>query len=90
MKLNPDAWLEQHGWVKIHGNNVQFAGNLNKQMGKPNVRMTDKQLELIRDYITDCHQCVIKAGWRLEKTSIGMFMNYSQNPIQMNKKFFDF
>jgi len=90
MKLNPDAWLEQHGWVKIHGNNVQFAGNLNKQMGKPNVRMTDKQLELIRNYITDCHQCVIKVGWRLEKTSIGMFMNYSQNPIQMNKKFFDF
>ena len=91
IKVNPDSWLEQQGWVKIHGNNVHFAGNLNKQMGTPIVHITEKQIEIIRDYITDCHQCLIKAGWRLEKTSIGMFTNLAMsNKIALYKKYFDF
>jgi hypothetical protein len=91
IKTNPDAWLEQHGWVKIHGNNVQFAGNLNKQLGKPIVHLTDKQIEIIRDYITNCHQCLIKAGWRLERTSIGMFTSLAMaDKFSLYKKYFDF
>jgi len=91
IKVNPDSWLEQQGWVKIHGNNVHFAGNLNKQMGTPIVHITEKQIEIIRDYITDCHQCLIKAGWRLEKTSIGMFTSLAMsNKIALYKKYFDF
>lgn len=90
IKVNPDAWLEQQGWVKIHGNNINFAGNLNHTMGKPNVQMTDKQLKLIYNYISNCHQCLIRVGWRLEKQSIGMFLGVAQNRDIMNKKFFDF
>lgn len=91
IKMNPDAWLEQQGWVKIHGNNVHFAGNLNPTLGKPIVHITDKQIEMIRDYITDCHQCLIKAGWRLEKTSIGMFTGLAmKDKIALYKKYFDF
>jgi len=89
--VNPDAWLEQAGWVKIHGNNVQFGGCLNDKIGKTNVNMTKKQIEIIRDYISDCHQCLIKAGWRLEKESIGMFTATAmRNPETLNKKYFSF
>ena len=91
MELNPDAWLEQQGWVKIHENKVQFAGNLNHKIGKTNVRMTDKQIEIIKDYISNCHQCIIKAGWRLEKQSIGMFTAMAMSDhLALNKKYFDF
>jgi len=89
-ELNPDSWLEQHGWVKIHDNNVQFAGCLNVQLGKRSVDLTDIQLTKIRDYITDCHQCVIKVGWRMEKQSIGMFMSQAQNLPALYKKYFEY
>jgi len=93
IKLNPDSWLEQQGWVKIHENNVQFAGNLNNKLHppKPIVHMTDKQIEIIGDYINNCHQCLIKVGWRREKQSIGMFTAIAmKDKVIMNKKYFDF
>jgi hypothetical protein len=89
-KINPDSWLEQQGWVKIHGNNINFGGNLNEKINKHNVQMTDKQLEIISDYITDCYQCEIRVGWRQERQSIGRFMFDSINREVMNKKYFDF
>ena len=87
----PDSWLEQHGWVRIHGNNIQFAGNLNEKIGKENVLITEKQIEIISDYITNCHACVIKVGWKREMQSIGMFMAIAmKNQSTMNKKWFDY
>jgi hypothetical protein len=70
---NPDSWLEQQGWVKIHGNNVQFAGCLNSKMGLPNIHMTKTQKDIIHKYISVCHGGVVRAGWRLEKVSIARF-----------------
>ena len=35
---NPDAWLERTGWVKIHGNQINFAGCLNTRLGRKNVQ----------------------------------------------------
>jgi len=91
VEINPDSWLEQHGWVKIHGNNVQFGGCLNSKIGLQNVNMTEKQILLIRDYITNCHACIIKAGWRLELASIGMFTAMAmRDPIALNKKYFSY
>lgn len=91
MEQNPDSWLEQNGWVKIHGNNIQFGGNLNDKLDIPVVHITDKQIEIIRDYITNCHQCVIKAGWRLERTSIGLFTALAmRDKTALYKKYFDF
>ena len=90
-EINPDAWLEQQGWVKIHGNNIQFGGCLNSKIDKTNVNMTEKQIEIILNYITDCHTCIIKAGWKLEKTSIGMFTSMGMSdPIALNKRYFSY
>jgi hypothetical protein len=87
---NPDAWLEQQGWVKIHGNNVQFAGCLNVQLGKRNVDLTDIQIEKICDYIHQCHGDKIKLGWRLELMSIGTFKMLANNLDAMYKKYFEY
>jgi len=89
-KVNPDVWLEQQGWVKIHGNNVHFAGCLNEKIDKANVQMTDKQIQIIFDYIQNCHQSTMKLGWRLIKISAGMFMSISKDRIAMNKQYFNF
>jgi hypothetical protein len=90
-ELNAMEWLETHGWVKIHWNNIQFDGCNNFQKSKKNVDMTDKQIEIIRDYITDCHQCLIKAGWREEKQSIGMFTSLAMNNLpELYKKYFEY
>lgn len=88
--VNPDSWLEQHGWVKIHGNNINFAGCLNVHIGKRNVDITDKQIEAIHNYIENCHACEIRLGWRLERMSLGMFMMACQNKEAMYQKYFEF
>jgi hypothetical protein len=87
---NPDGWLEQNGWVKIQSNNVQFAGCLNVRLGKRNVDITDAQLKKISEYITDCYGCQIKAGWRLERHSIRMFMSLAQNLEALYKRYFEY
>ncbi|MFA5207412.1 MAG: hypothetical protein WC428_02030 [Candidatus Paceibacterota bacterium] len=90
-ELNPFEWLETHGWVKIHGNNINFDGCNNFQKGKKNIDITDKQITVIRDYITDCHQCEIKVGWRMERQSIGMFTVMAmQNLPALYKKYFEY
>jgi len=74
-KQNPDAWLEQQGWVKIHTDNIQFAGCLNSKLSGdiPNVHMTAKQKEIIYKYIQICHGGILRAGWKLEKVSAARF-----------------
>ncbi len=90
-ELNAMEWLETHGWVKIHGNNIHFDGCNNFQAGKKNVDMTDKQIEIIRDYITNCYACEIKAGWRMERQSIGMFTALATGSLEaLYKKYFEY
>ena len=91
VELNAMEWLETHGWIKIHGNNVHYDGCNNFQKGKKNVDMTDKQIVVIRDYITNCYACEIKAGWRMEKQSIGMFTALAMGSLEaLYKKYFEY
>jgi signal recognition particle subunit SEC65 len=88
---NPDTWLEQNGWVKIHDNNVQFAGCLNHCFGKKDVMLTEIQINKIYEYISNCWACEISVGWKRERSSIGMFVTMAMNnPEMLNKKYFEF
>jgi hypothetical protein len=89
-KINPDAWLEQQGWVKVHGNNIQFAGCLNKQMGKKNVDLTDVQIKNIYEYCVMCHNGLIKLGWKLDLISAIRFKDLAENLEDMYEKYFKF
>jgi len=90
-KINPDSWLEQQGWVKIHGNNVQFAGCLNNQIGKTNVNMTEVQIDTIHKYLQVCHGGIVRLGWKQETLSAARFqMTAKRNMFKLNKDYFEF
>ena len=84
-EASPDSWLEKHGWCRIHDNNVQFAGNLNSQIGGENVYLTNVQKEKITKYISDCHQCTILLGWKRQPYSVGQFR--AMDKIALHKHF---
>jgi len=89
-EINPDAWLEQHGWVKIHDNNVQFSGCLNNKLTPPkkDIHMTDKQKKIIYEYIQICHGGIVRLGWRLEKISAARFQ--MTDDLMLAKHYFSF
>lgn len=86
-EISPDVWLEQRGWVKIHGNNVNFAGCLNKKIGMTNVQLTNVQKAEIYKYIQTCHKGLMLLGWRQEPISAAKFDMMSGNLIMINKYF---
>jgi len=85
IKTNPDSWLEQAGWVKIHGNWILYGGMFNHKINKENVPMTDTQKKMIGDYIENCHACEIKLGFKKERFSSGMFR--AMDKIALHKHF---
>lgn len=90
-KVNPDQWLEEHGWVKIHGSNINFDGCNNFERGKKNVDITNVQLKKIYEYCSICHNGIIKVGWRLEPMSATRFRDmYENNSEGVNKKYFEY
>jgi hypothetical protein len=90
-EINPDAWLEQHGWVKIHSNNINFAGCCNVRIGKKNVDLTNVQIKKIYEYCAICHNGVVKAGWRLEIVTAIRFKDIAESNLEgLYKKYFEF
>jgi hypothetical protein len=88
---NPDAWLEQNGWVKIHGNNINFAGCLNTRIGKRNVQMTSEQIQKIYEYGQMCCNGLLKVGWKMLPMSAVKFKDLMEsNPEALNKEYFEF
>jgi len=85
---NPDVWLEQAGWVKIHDNNVQFAGCLNHRISKTNVHMTDIQKKMIYEYIALCHSGIVRLGWKMTKVSAARFQ--MTDDLMLAKNYFEF
>jgi hypothetical protein len=89
--LNKDAWLEQQGWVKIHGDNVQFAGCLNHNFNKKDVDITPIQIKKIYEYCSICHEGKIKLGWKQELMSASRFQMIAESNLQaMYDKYFEF
>lgn len=88
---NPDAWLERTGWVKIHGNNINFAGCLNTRIGKRNVPMTEIQIQKIYEYGQKCWNGSLKVGWKMQPMSAVRFRDLMEgNPDALNKDYFEF
>jgi hypothetical protein len=88
---NPDGWLEENGWVKIHDSNVQFSGCLNVRLGKRSVDLTPIQIKKIYEYGALCHGGIIKAGWRMEQVSAVRFRDMAETDLEgLYKKYFEF
>lgn len=91
IKINPDAWLEQHGWVKVHGDNINYAGCLNHRLGIENVHINEQQVMLLCEYIRDCHNGLLRLGWKMQKMTATMFLMYFKRDLfALNKNFFEY
>lgn len=91
IKINPDAWLEQHGWVKVHGDNINYAGCLNHRLGIENVHINEQQVMLLCEYIRDCHNGLLRLGWKMQKMTVTMFLMYFKRDLfALNKNFFEY
>lgn len=78
---NADVWLEENGWVKIHGNIIHFDG----YSQKPIVRLTEKQREELLRYGNVCHKGFLKFGYRFNLISMPKFS--SIEPLMIGKLF---
>ena len=63
---NPDSWLENNGWVKIHGNWVLYSGYDQERFKKKNIPLTDQQKTQLKNYGNTCHKGILKVGYKQE------------------------
>jgi hypothetical protein len=58
---NPDNWLQTNGWVRIHGNEIDFEAHMNERLNRgENKFMTTKQVDMIADYCYEHHAQIVK------------------------------
>lgn len=89
--VNPDSWMEQNGWVKVHGNNIQYSGCLNSHLNLPNIDITEDQVMILCDYIRECHNGILRLGWKMQKLTPTMFLMYfKQDILAFNKTYFEY
>ena len=63
---NPDSWLENNGWVKIHGSWILYTGYDQERFEKKNIPLTDLQKKQLKDYGNACHNGILKVGYKQE------------------------
>lgn len=74
---NPDRWLEDNGWVKVHHDWILFSGSF---YGKT---LTEAQIEKLYRYGQVCHRGVLRLG--TAQTLITAVRLRATEPIMLNK-----
>jgi hypothetical protein len=85
-----DQWLEQQGWVKIHGNHILFCANMNKKINKPVLHMSAPQIKAIYEYACHCHGSALRLGYPMEVVTAPRFQMMGENPEYLSEKYFEF
>lgn len=60
---NPDRWLEENGWVKIHGNWVLYSGYDQHLFRRNDIPLTVWQKAKLQKYGNVCHKGVLTVGY---------------------------
>lgn len=74
---NPDRWLEENGWVKVHHDWILFSGSF---YGKT---LTEAQIEKLYRYGQVCHRGALRLG--TAQTQITAVRLRATEPIMLNK-----
>lgn len=74
---NPDRWLEENGWVKVHHDWILFSGSF---YGKT---LTEAQIEKLYRYVQVCHRGVLRLG--TAQTQITAVRFRATEPLMLNK-----
>lgn len=85
---NPDSWLEENGWAKIHGDLVLYDGwNRGRYSSGKKVPMTQVQQDMIAKYGQVCCGGVLRLGLSNDHMSAARF---GMTDIPMLRKYFEF
>lgn len=74
---NPDRWLEDNGWVKVHHDWILFSGSF---YGKT---LTEAQIEKLYRYGQVCHRGVLRLG--TSQTQVTAVRLRATEPLMLNK-----
>ena len=74
---NPDRWLEENGWVKVHHNWILFFGSFYGNT------LTDIQIEKLYRYGQVCHRGVLRLG--TSQTQVTAVRLRATEPLMLNK-----
>lgn len=74
---NPDRWLEENSWVKVHHNWILFFGSFYGNT------LTDIQIEKLYRYGQVCHRGVLRLG--TSQTQITAARLRETEPLMLNK-----
>lgn len=74
---NPDRWLEENGWVRVHHDWILFSGSF---YGKT---LTEAQIEKLYRYGQVCHRGVLRLGTAQKQITAVRFR--ATEPIMLNK-----
>lgn len=83
---NPDRWLEEHGWVKIHGPLVQYEGYARSTYRKDGpIPLTDQQIEALCAYGDRCCDGILSLGHAGNHVRVSRFR--ATEPLMLHKYF---
>ncbi len=85
-QTNPDGWLCEHGWVRIHKDHVLFDGYLQSKYGRPLFKITEAQRSKLIQYGNACHNGRLMLGCTYMPVAVST-LEYADNT--MMEKFFD-
>lgn len=74
---NPDRWLEENGWVRVHHDWILFSGSF---YGKT---LTEAQIEKLYRYGQVCHRGVLRLG--TSQTQVTAVRLRATEPLMLNK-----
>lgn len=72
-KVNPDRWLEENGWVKIHGDWILYDGYSLGVLGLPIKHLTEEQKKSIYEYGQLCCSGKLYLGYNKQFVSAARF-----------------
>jgi len=89
---NPDEWLNNNGWVRIHGDIVSFEGYMIKRKTSgqcEDIELTAEQIDKIYRYGQLCHRGAIRLGVISDKISAVNFrmLAESKSPLLRTRYF---
>jgi len=84
---NPDSWLSDNGWTKIHNDWILYDGYQRAKRELPVIKMTDEQRKQIALYGTECCNGVLSVGLEKKRLTPTMFLSVEAPMIW---KLFDF
>ena len=84
---NPDSWLSDNGWTKIHDGCILYDGYQRAKRELPVIKMTDEQRKQIALYGTKCCDGVLNVGLNKKRLTPTMFLMVE---TPMLWKLFDF